>query len=56
MTPARCDTPAGTPQRVIELLRDHARSGAVVLMSTNDDEAAASVGTALALDEGRISA
>jgi putative ABC transport system ATP-binding protein len=47
---------AGNRERVIELLREHARSGAVVLMSTNDDEAAASVGTAIALDEGRISA
>ncbi len=47
---------AGNRERVIELFRDHTRSGAVVVMSTNDDEAAARVDTALELDEGRISA
>ena len=47
---------AGNRERVIELLREHTRSGAVVVMSTNDDEAAARVDIALELDEGRIRA
>jgi putative ABC transport system ATP-binding protein len=47
---------AGNRERVIELLREHTRSGTVVVMSTNDDEAAARVDTAIELDEGRIRA
>jgi putative ABC transport system ATP-binding protein len=45
---------AGNRERVIELLREHTRGGTVVLMSTNDDEAAARVGTSIELDEGRL--
>jgi putative ABC transport system ATP-binding protein len=45
---------AGNRERVIELFREHARSGTVVLMSTNDDEAAAQVNAAVELDEGRL--
>jgi len=45
---------AGNRERVIDLFRAHARTGAVVLMSTNDEEAAAQVDLALELDEGRV--
>jgi putative ABC transport system ATP-binding protein len=47
---------AGNRERVIELLRAHTRTGAVVLMSTNDDEAAVRVDAAVELDEGRLTA
>jgi putative ABC transport system ATP-binding protein len=47
---------AGNRERVIELLREHTLSGAVVLMSTNDEEAAVRVDAALELDEGRLRA
>ena len=47
---------AGNRERVIELLRGHTRGGAVVLMSTNDDEAAVRVDAAVELDEGRLRA
>jgi len=46
---------AANRERVIELLREHTRDGAVVLMSTNDDEAADRVDSAVELDEGRLS-
>lgn len=45
---------AGNRERVIELFRERSQEGAVVLMSTNDDEAAAQVDLAVGLDEGRL--
>ncbi len=47
---------AGNRERVIELLRAHTRTGAIVLMSTNDNEAAVRVDVAIELDEGRLAA
>lgn len=45
---------AGNRERAIELLRTLTLSGTVVLMSTNDEEAAARVDTVVELDEGRL--
>ena len=45
---------AGNRERVIDLFRERARAGTVVLMSTNDVEAAAQVDRAVELDEGRV--
>jgi putative ABC transport system ATP-binding protein len=48
------DLDAVNRQRVIAALRSRAENGAVVLMSTNDPEAADQTDAELALDEGRM--